>query len=278
MPFVLTIRKKLAVLIILLLVHLIIISIQVPLGKEVSLFLKKSIFSIFSPIQNGIYSVQKSIKGSWEKYIYLRNVYQEHEKLKKEVFSLRQQNIFLGRELKKLKKERMIKRLRPGDDFLIAQVIGIDSFNIYRSLVVNKGSKEGVKRNFPVLDEKGYLVGKTVMPISKSEATVQLITDIDSGVGIISAHTKAIGVLTGDLNGKCYFKYVYLTGEIKEGEEVLTSGFDFVYPPGIKVGKVIRIESGRSLFKEIEVLPYFRLNDLENVVILITGSEDYLSQ
>ncbi len=266
MLYTLSKRKKFLLLIGLLLFHLIIISIQVPLGREVGFVLKKNIFTVFSTIQNGVHKMYFSIKNFWQNYIFLKNTYQEKERLKRENLSLRAENWILKRELEKIKKEEILSQ--PG--FIIADVIGIDSMNIFRSLVINKGYAHGIKKNFPVLDENYNLVGKIVEPISDNQATVQLITDIESGVGAMSSETRAIGILTGSLTKKCFFKYIYQTQKVKFGEEIITSGMDKIFPRGIKIGKIIKIDHGRGgLFKEIEVMPYFQLNKLENLLILV---------
>jgi rod shape-determining protein MreC len=265
MQFTLTKRKKISILIGLLLFHLIIISIQVPLGREVGFVFKKSIFVILSTIQDTGHKLYFSIKNFWKGYIFLRNTFQEKEKLKRENLSLKAQNWLLKRELEKIKKEKSLAQ----SHLLIAEVIGIDSMSIYRSLVINKGYNHGIKKNLPVLDENYNLIGKIVEPISNNQSTVQLITDIESGVGAITSETKAIGILTGNLTGKCYFKYIYQTQKIKIGEEVVTSGMDKIFPRGIKIGKITKIKQDKGLFKEIEVLPYFRLNELESLLVLI---------
>ncbi|MCP2605775.1 rod shape-determining protein MreC [Candidatus Aminicenantes bacterium AC-335-O07] len=245
--------------------HLVIISIQVPLGREVSFIFKKNIFAVFSTIQNFVYKSYSFSKNLWKNYIYLRDTSQEKTKLEKENLRLRAENWLLNMELKKIKKIKSLAQ----PNFIIAEVIGIDSMNIFKSLIINKGRSDGIRKNLPVLDENHDLVGKIVEPISDNQATVQLITDVESGVGSITSETKAIGVLTGNLTKKCFFKYIYRTQEIHKGEEVLTSGMDGIFPRGIKIGRITKIKQGKDLFKVIEVTPYFQLNKLENLLVLM---------
>ena len=270
MPLFLKEKRKPLLLMVLVFFHLILISLQVPLGEKQTVF-EKVIFSIFSPLQHGITGFFRGIGNVWTNHIYLHNVQSQNQKLYRELFSLRQENAWLRNALRKLSEVKEIQQnlSKISPTFLVASVIGVDPNNIYKSIIIGKGFAGGIKKNMVVLDKYGNLVGRVISPIASNEARVQLITDTDSGVSALIPGEKAIGVLSGDGQGECSLKYV-LTSEpdISEGEEILTSGFDGIYPSGLRIGKIFSVAKNVSLFKKIKAKPYFEFNELTQVAIL----------
>jgi len=275
MPFFLKERKKPIILVVLVFLQLVLISVQVPLGQEKT-YLEKALFFVFSPIQHGVISFFQKIGSLWNSYFYLRHVRNQNQEMRKELFSLRQENNLLKFTLQNFMNEREIQRNLEeiSRSFLVATVIGVDASNIHESIVVNKGTLNGVRKNMVVLDKYGNLVGRVIGPVSLKETKVQLITDSESGVSVFPESKKAVGVLTGDGKGNCFLKYILATTspqDIHEGEEVITSGFDGIFFSGIKVGKIVSLTKDTSLFMRIVIKPYFDFGHLDHVAIL-TGS------
>jgi rod shape-determining protein MreC len=252
------------------------ISLQVPLGNEQSYF-EKGFFSVFSPVQHGIFSFFGSIGKLWKNYFYFRNVQAQNQRMREDIFLLRQENNLLRNVLEKLRNEKEVEEniSKIYQNILPAQVIGLDASNLYKSATINKGSLDGIKKNMVVLDKDGNLVGRIVGPVTLKEARIQLITDNESGVGVFSQINKVMGVLSGDANGLCSFNYVLVTEPgISDGEEVVTSGYDGIYPKGIKIGKIISMEDTTSLHKEIKVEPYFDFRYLDRLAVITTDLID----
>jgi len=268
-------KKKAVILFALIFFHLLLISLQIPLGDKENYF-EKAIFSIFSPVQHGVIYFFKKAGDIWNNYFYLWEVQKINEKLKEEMFLLRQENNQLRRALQGLKTERNIQEFISNlhDSFMITRVIGIDARNIYKSIIIDKGSLDGLKKNMVVLDKKGNLLGRIIEPISLKEARVQLITDINSGVSVVSQESRAGGVITGDGKGNCILKYIYPTQKVSKGEELITSGVDHIFPPGINVGKVVSITTDASLFKKIRIKTSFEFSDLDTVVVISGDSRE----
>ena len=271
MPLFLKERKSLVVLTALIFFQLILISTQVPLGYGENYF-EKAVFSVFSPIQHGILSLFRSIGEFWENYFYLQNVQSQNRKMKDEMFFLRQENNLLRNALENLRSAKEIEEslLRLHENILVAQVIGFDASNFYKSAVINKGSLDGLKKDMIVLDKNGSLVGRIINPIALKESRVQLITDNESGVGVFSQSKEVMGILSGDDKGYCFLEYIHVTTEdIYEGEDIITSGKDGLFPSGIKVGKIVSITTSTSLFKQVKVEPYFDIRDLDQVAVIM---------
>ncbi len=270
MPSFLKEKIRPIVLIVLVFFHLLLISLQVPLGNEQSLF-EKAVFGVFSPLQHLTSTVLGGISNFWNRYAHLRSVEAENQVMRKELFFLRQEVNFLKNSLLRFRTEGEIRALlaKLKGSFLVAQVIGIDASNPYKSAVINRGSIDGLKKDMAVIDKHGYLVGRVIDPVSFQEGRVQLITDADGGVSVYCGPDRSVGVLSGDGHGKCLVRYILASAKDPVvGEELVTTGFDRVFPSGIKVGKVVLSRQNTSLFKTILVEPLFSYGSLSEVAAL----------
>lgn len=276
MPSFLKKNKNLVILILLIFSQMVLISVQVPKGTEGTYF-ETFIFSIFSPIQNGVVFLYKGIGRVWNDYFYLIEVKQQNRKLLTEVTRLRQENIVLRNILKKYEKEENIKNFITdiSKNFVNARIIGFDMSNLFKSVVINKGRSQGLKKDMVVLDDRGNLVGRIVAPISNHQATVQLITDNKSGVSVVKQGGSSIGILSGNNTETCEMKYILSTDEeVNTGNTIVTTGHDGIFPPDLQVGKVFSVKRTHEMFKEIKVSPFFRIDQLHQVVVLRVDTKE----
>ena len=252
--------------------HVLLISIQVPRGAEKSLF-ERSVFFLFSPVQRAVSGGVRGVESLWNGYIDLRGVRSENQKLKKDIFFLNQDLRFLEDRLQLFRSEAQLRENLA--DFrgtiVPARVIGVDSANPNQSIVIDKGRLDGVGKDMAVCDRFGYLVGRTIEPVSLKETMVQLITDKDSSVSVVSAVDRLTGSMTGRSDPVCELRYVLasVTGG-RPGEELLTTGYDKIYPPGIRVGRIQSLEKDEAspIFRRILAAPYFRFNTIDVVAVL----------
>lgn len=254
----------------LVLFHLILISYQIPLGSRQTL-LEKIIFRLFSPVQKVVVESYRLIASSCNNLRNLRKLQKENLELAREIFFLRQSNRLLQEKLKLfLNQSELEANLKLiGESVIAARTIGFDTSNYYRSIIINRGTADGVERNLPVCDKYGYLIGRTTDPLGAHEARVLLITSEESGVAVISNGDRMIGILSGDGQGRCLIKYIMASSPAGiEGDEIQTSGFDRIYPPGLKIGRIIQISNKEGIFKKIVVRPYFDIKDLKLVAVL----------
>jgi len=269
MPSFLSKRKNLVVLISLILFQMVMISIQVPLEED-EILLEKLVYSAFAPIQHGISSFFRGIGSIWNNYFALRDAQKRNRRLSEENFSLLQENIILKQSLRRYQTEAFLQQLygRLSDLVIGAQVIGMDSVSPYKSVVINRGSLDGLAKNMVVLDVSGNLVGR-VYEVGLKEATVQLITDDRSGVSVTTAEGRGLAILKGRGELLCELDYSLTKDEDpKEGDTLLTTGFDNIYPPGLKVGIVLTVKKQPELFKYVDVQPFFRLRQLDRLAVI----------
>ncbi|HAR35835.1 MAG TPA: rod shape-determining protein MreC [Acidobacteria bacterium] len=250
--------------------HLILISYQIPLGSRQTL-LEKILFSLFSPVQKAAVGGYRLIASGWNNLRYLSQVQKENQELAREIFFLRQANQLLQEKLKLgLSQSELEANLKLiAGSVVPARTIGFDTSNYYRSIIINRGTADGLGRNLPVCDKYGHLIGRTAEPLGAHEARVVLITSEESGVAVISSADRMMGILSGDGQGRCLVKYVMASSPAGiEGDEVQTSGFDRIYPPGLKVGRIIQVSTREGIFKKIVIQPYFNIRDLKLVAVL----------
>lgn len=266
-------RKKLLIVSGLIVFQLFLVSLQVPLGEQPSI-LERGIFFVLAPAGHAVHGLTVAAAGLWNRYLYLRGVEVQNQSMRDELFHLRQENIRLREGLSRLQGREEAARLLAGlkRSFRVASVIGVDAVNVRRSVVIDLGRADGLTANRAVVDGEGRLVGRTVEPISRREATVELITNGACSVGVISGKNKVVGILTGDPeHGQCRLKYILSTNEnLERGEEIFTSGFDKIYPPGIPAGIVLDVKPANALFKVVIVRPYIELQRL-NIVAVLSG-------
>lgn len=271
MPFSIKNAKSLIILLSLIFLQLVLISIQVPMGDESNYF-EMVVFSVFSPINNGVVSVFQGIGSLWKNYFGLHKVQMDNQRLQEEMFRLNLENSLLRSMLRtyKTEKEMLDLLLEFEGSILPARVIGMDASNVWKSLVINKGSMDGVKKDMVVLDKQGHLVGRVVEPVTFKQARIQMITDTESGVHVIPQGKNVPGIINGIGNGQCNLEYILATDTlIVEGDSLITTGIDGIYMPGVLVGHVVSVVENTSLFKEIKVVPAFKMQNLDLLAVII---------
>ncbi len=266
-------RKKAIVFAGLMFLQGLLLSLQIPLGQEAS-YLERAAFTVFAPFQRAVRGVLRDAGEFWNHNIYLRRVEDQNRAYRDELFRLRQENTLLRNGLNRLQLRdeaaAFLRGLRGA--FVLADVIGVDTVNPYKSIVIDCGTRQGIRSQMPVVDGRGRLVGRIISPISAGEATVQLITDNNSSVSVRGADHPVSGLLAGDSSsGRGWLTYVPASEESLVPNEILkTTGFDRVFPAGLEAGVILSVGSDGSLFKKIAVQPSFDARDLA-IVAVLTG-------
>jgi rod shape-determining protein MreC len=153
-----------------------------------------------------------------------------------------------------------------------ANVIGQDTSPLFRSIIIDKGSRDGVQVGMPVEAARG-LVGQ-VFRTSPSSAQILLITDNISSISARLSSSRALGLLQGGgLGGEMTLEWVDLENEIAIGDIVLTSGLNGEFPPDLVLGRVIEVDrSEADLFQRAILQPAVDFGTLE-IVFVISGFE-----
>jgi rod shape-determining protein MreC len=231
--------------------------------------LQRVSLNLIAPIQAGVTRIVNPVyEGSRAvgEIFFLRR---ENKRLKQEVAKFRSQTI----EVEELRKENL--RLRRLAGFATqtpyrevpAHVIGKSTSDWQASVILDKGSADGIRKNMPVVVVEG-LVGQ-VAEVASHASQIQLLTDQRSGVGAEIQETGETGVAQGELGGDLKLLYVDKNSDVKKGDRVVTSGLGGVFPKGIFIGTVVRVkEKAYVLHKEIKILPAVDFSRLREVLII----------
>jgi rod shape-determining protein MreC len=257
----------------LVLAHLIVISRQVDGGVHASL-LERAAYTIFSPIQRLIAGAVYGVKSGWSGYIGLRGVRQEKERLEERLRateSLLQERQQQAQEAVRLRELLELRQALPLQT-IAAEVIARDGVPWFRTILVDKGTADGVDLDDPVIASSG-VVGR-VIAVGPRAAKVQLLVDRDSGVGARIERSRVTGVIAGQVgsantgSSDLQLKYVPALAEVVAGDVVVTSGLDGIFPKGLVIGRVRSVAAPSGLFKDVVVAPSARLEKLEEVMVV----------
>ena len=251
-------------------------TLQVRHDHAVVSFTRQAVLFLVSPVIKVTAVTMSSVSRVWGDYVDLRNLREESLRLTHEAAVLQRRISYL--EEQALETQRLQGLLAMKEisrtEFLAARVVGKDATNWFKTVLIDRGSLAGIRRNMPVVAPDG-LVGR-VVEVTPTAAKVQLITDPVSAAGGLIQRTRVIGIVSGSLGAGLKVRYLPLMADIAIGDEVVTSGMGGVFPKGIPLGRVIAAErrSG-ALFQEATLAPKVDLSRLEEVLILMgTESRD----
>jgi rod shape-determining protein MreC len=150
---------------------------------------------------------------------------------------------------------------------LTAEVIGYDQNNLIRTIVINKGARDGVALGMPVVTKQG-LVGR-IIDVTALAARVLLITDPSSSISARLQTSRAQGTVQGRLTGSLRMGLIPLEASVEVGDVVLTSGLGGNFPPDIVIGQVTSVRQFEfELNQEAEVRSLVSFDTLEFVLVV----------
>lgn len=158
---------------------------------------------------------------------------------------------------------------------LAAQVV-YDAADPYtRKVVLDKGQSQGVQLASPVIDELGVIGQVTrVFPMS-SEVT--LITDRDHAIPVVNVRTGARGVAYGETTRNAdalELRFMAANADVSVGDMLSTSGVDGVYPAGLPVARVDKVERRtEAVFARIECVPIAMVAGTRHVLVLLPTAQ-----
>jgi rod shape-determining protein MreC len=140
-----------------------------------------------------------------------------------------------------------------------------------RKVIIDKGMAQGLEAGSPVIDESGVLGQVTRVHPLISEVT--LVTDPDQAIPVLNTRTGVRGITYGDSgrhgSGGLELRYMAANADVQPGDLLTTSGVDGVYPPGIPVAKVAKVERRPdSAFARIVLHPQALVDGARHVMVL----------
>ncbi len=261
--------RRVMILAVALLLAFLLMTLQVRQERAVVVVTRQVILLGMTPFIKVAAVAVSSVTDVWHDYVDLRNLRGENTRLRQEVGTLTRRLEQLEEQALETQRLQRLLALRqvPQVESLTARVEGKDATNWFRTILVDRGSLDGVRRNQPVVAPDG-LVGR-VVEVTPASAKVQLLTDPVSAVGGLIQRTRVTGIISGNLGAGTRVRYLPLLADVAVGDLVVTSGMGGVFPKGIPIGRISAVErrSG-ALFQEAWLQPTVDLSRLEEVLIL----------
>jgi rod shape-determining protein MreC len=249
--------------------HILLISAQVNAKTGVPV-LEAVTFGVFSEVQRAVSSVVSGVRHVWSGYIGLRGVKVENDALKRQLADV---EIAMQSQRALADRARGLERLLDLRDrvtlqTVAAEIIGAAATPDFRTITVDKGSRDGLRPDLAVIAPAG-VVGRLVVPSARS-AKVQLLIDRNAAAGALVERSRAQGVVVGAGDDRLQLENVSEASDVTVGDTVVTSGIEGIYPKGFVIGRVETVEKNGPSYKRIVVKPAVDFSSLEEVLVVTT--------
>jgi rod shape-determining protein MreC len=198
------------------------------------------------------------------------NLNQENKRLSLLATELQIENNALREQLYK----RGSEFVKPGYTMQRAQINGRDRETMSNFLLIDQGESAEIKTNLPVINEAG-IVGK-VIQTARWQSLVETMLSPDSKIAALDQRSRILGVVTAHKDNRLKMNYVTPDADIQIGDTIISSGIGGVFPKGLLIGTVTKIENRPTidgLFKEIIIKPFVDIYAIETVYLITGGSK-----
>lgn len=233
-------------------------------------FLRKMVLEAAAPVEDAVNVSLKGLHDSWKRYLFLVGMEDENRRLRhgnavlSEQINHYREGYIEGMRLRKLLnlKDGLTNRV------VAARVVDRSRASLFKTILIDKGTADGMRVGFPVLSEQG-VVGR-IIETAWHASQVLLLVDGNSNIDGLIQRSRAQGILQGAGSAGCNLKYISRVEEVLPGDVVLSSGLAGVFPKGLLLGVVTGVSrKGEGLFQKIDVAPAVDFEKLEEVLALI---------
>jgi rod shape-determining protein MreC len=213
--------------------------------------------------------VHDGIGDLWDHYVALQGVEEENRQLRKEVEYLQEQNSQLREAAAATERLTALLEFKAQalPTMIAAQVIGLDTGNWYRTLILNKGRSDGIEPDMGVITSAG-VVGR-IVKTTAATSVVLLVTDPNNAIAGLIQRTRDEGIVEGTTQGMARLKYIPLLSSVRAGDRVVTSGLVGGFPRGLAIGTITTIDKEEgALFQSAELTPEVDANRVEEVLVI----------
>lgn len=214
-------------------------------------------------------SLDQGISDMWQQYVSLQHVADENRRLRQEMEWLRGENSQLREAAAATQRLTSLLQFKEQalPSMVAAQVIGRDSSNRYKSVILNKGESDGIQKDMGVITPAG-VVGR-VVKATGATSVVLLLTDPNNAIAGLIQRTRDEGIVEGIPQGRAKLKYIPMLSAVKEGDRVVTSGLVGGFPRGLAIGTITSIDREEgALFQTAELVPEVDVNRVEEVLVI----------
>jgi rod shape-determining protein MreC len=256
-------------LLILLIIILLSLSVMTYQSNRQHLLPLKSLHAVLDRLYDAKTSLKDSLSAPFQK-MFIRE--KELNKLREELARMLQKEQTYHEALQENIRLRELLALKEKEPLYVtsSRIIGKSTDFWSKTVILDKGTSAGIQKDMIAITERG-IAGK-ISDVSGSYSHLLLINDINFSAAARIQEDRTEGILSGTGFRRCMLKYIPPEYEVKEGAVVITSGLDALFPPGIPLGYVSKVnKKDVGFFQEIEVIPFVENTKLEFVAIIRKG-------
>lgn len=233
------------------------------------------ILAVTGPIEKVLDWTITGVLKTWDGYVALRHQHERALQLAIELNSLKMERAQLQQlkdENDRLRQLLGVAEAAPERRYLGSRVVGVrlDPKGL-QVVTIDRGSSDGVAKMMPVVVAQG-VVGR-IQNVLPHTSDILLLVDRNSSVAARVERSRARANVRG-LNKPdvCALDYALRSEDMIEGDLLVTSGTDGVFPRGIPVGKVTNVKrTGHGLYQAADVVPAVNVTKLEEVLIITSA-------
>jgi rod shape-determining protein MreC len=235
--------------------------------------IKTSISNGFIPFLNFFSKIQITTGFLMDRIKNYSDLQTENTELKKKVSELSTRAAQFSELERENRDFRAMLDFKDKSEFKLvtARVVSRDPSNWFNSVLIDRGTEDGMTENLPVLTVDG-LVGKTTA-VTKNNSHVLLLVDENCKVSAWMKESGQYGIVQGNIlsggrDSLCRMTFIDRLAQLKLGDQVLTSGLGGIFPKGIVIGTVRAIKpSADALYQEVNIAPAVDLARIDEVFV-----------
>lgn len=236
--------------------------------------------TVLNPVQKVVYTISDKVHDVFDFFYNFSDVKNENNDLKKKNLELENQLV----EYNELKRQNDV--LRGIVDFskennqykyIGTNIIGKSGNSFVEDYTIDKGSSEGIKKDYIVISPEGLVGVVTEVHSNWSKIQTLLNENVAVAATIEGDSNSGDGIVKGYRNGsemQAEITNLPMNSTIKEGETVVTSGLGGYYPKGIRIGEVTSVQSDDVKVMKTAILKtYVDFNNLQELFVVVPPSE-----
>ncbi|MBN8556036.1 MAG: rod shape-determining protein MreC [Deltaproteobacteria bacterium] len=152
-------------------------------------------------------------------------------------------------------------------NFITARVIGRDASIFFKTIEIDRGFEDGIDNAMPVVSPAG-VVGR-VLRVGPKASNILLVTDINSKMDAVVQRSRTRVIVGGSVEGALTLRFLPRRFDLRQGDELVTSGLGNFFPPGFKIGVVLGLAQDPNLvLQQAELEAAVDFDSLEEVFVV----------
>lgn len=218
------------------------------LPVRVSTSVKEAITNFFSPLLSLARSATEKFSDIWKAAFHSNNIVRENLRKEQEISKLRAELAGARQKIKELASfhSQLEEMAKSGLELLAAKVIGAEPDSWYQTLLINRGTNDGVRRGMAVTHGEN-LVGR-IVEVGAGWSRVRLILDARSAIPALTNDSRAAGLVVGEGPGELRMTYIEHSAKVQVGDVVVTAHLGKVLtedeaplPGGLVIGTITSV-------------------------------------